>query len=227
MQRLLLFMGAFPLLSPLLQAHDLVTTAITWDREVSRIVYERCASCHHPRGPAFSLMSYTEARPWAAAIKDDVLHRRMPPWGAVKGFGEFRNDQALTPEELEFITGWAEGGVPEGDPKDLPPAPKFEENPGLPHPRGGLMVNGNAKLAHAMVLDGLLPQSVPANASMKIFAQFPDGSLHPLLWLQNYDARYQHVFLLRKPLSLPSGAMIHGLPENASLLLIPANSDAP
>jgi cytochrome c len=42
MQRLLFFIG---LLAPL-QAHDLITTAVTWDRDVSRIVYARCASCH-------------------------------------------------------------------------------------------------------------------------------------------------------------------------------------
>ena len=52
----------------------------------------------------------------------------MPPWGAVKGFGDFRNDQALTPEQLELIVSWADGGVPEGEEKDLPPPPKFDES---------------------------------------------------------------------------------------------------
>ena len=45
----------------------------------------------------------------------------MPPWGAVKGFGAFRDDQSLTPEQLELIVDWEEGGAPEGEPKDLPP----------------------------------------------------------------------------------------------------------
>ena len=219
MQRLLFFIG---LLAPL-QAHDLVTTAVTWDRDVSRIVYARCASCHHLHGTAFSLMTYAEARPWAAAIKDDVLHRRMPPWGAVKGFGEFRNDEALTAEQLEFITSWAEGGMPEGDPKDLPPPPKFEENQ-PPDLRSALTVSGRATLDRALQLDGLLPRNVPANASMKILARLPDGSVQPLLWLQNYDPRYPHPFLLRKPLTLPPCTVIYGLKEGASLLLIRANS---
>ena len=107
--------------------HDIITTPITFDREIARIVYSRCASCHHPGGSAFSLMTYKEARPWAEAVKEEVLARRMPPWGAVKGFGDFRNDQALTPEQLEVITSWADGGVPEGEEKDLPPLPKFDE----------------------------------------------------------------------------------------------------
>ena len=64
-------------------------------------------------------MTYAVARPWAVAIKEEVLERRMPPWGAVKGFGDFRNDKALTPEQMELIISWVGGGVPEGEAKDL------------------------------------------------------------------------------------------------------------
>jgi len=67
-------------------ADDIITTPITWDREIS---HERCASCYHDGGQAFSLMTYAAARPWAVAIKQEVLERQMPPWGAVKGFGDF------------------------------------------------------------------------------------------------------------------------------------------
>jgi hypothetical protein len=31
------------------RAHD-VTTRVTWNREISRIVYARCATCHRPGG---------------------------------------------------------------------------------------------------------------------------------------------------------------------------------
>ena len=213
----LLFVG---LLAPL-QAHDIVTTAVTWDREISRIVYARCAPCHRSGGTAFTLMTYQAARPWAAAIKADALQRRMPPWGAVKGFGEFRNDQALTAEQLEFITSWTEGGLPEGDAKDLPPSPAVQPAP-QPDLRGGVLVSGTEKLARSMVLDGLWPQKVPPNSSHKIWAQLPDGSMQPLLWLKNYDQHYPHVFLLRYPLPLPAGTMIRGLEEGASILLIPS-----
>src|SRR5438045_9065579 len=96
---------------------DVITTPLPFSREISRLVYERCARCHRPGGMAFSLMTYAEARPWAAAIKEEVLERRMPPWGAVKGFGEFKDDQGLTQEQIELIANWVEGGAPEGDPK--------------------------------------------------------------------------------------------------------------
>ena len=104
----------------LARAHDVITTPITYTREIYRIFQARCFSCHRPNGAAFTLMTYSDARPWAEAIKEEVLARTMPPWGAVKGFGNFRNDQALTPEQLEVIESWADGGVPEGEPTDLP-----------------------------------------------------------------------------------------------------------
>jgi len=63
---------------------------------MSRLVFAHCASCHREGGSSFSLMTYRQARPWAVAIKDEVLERRMPPWGAVDGFGDFQNDEALT-----------------------------------------------------------------------------------------------------------------------------------
>src|SRR6266508_3833559 len=107
-------------------AHN-VGNAITWNREISRVIYQRCASCHREGGTAFSLMKYQEVQPRAVDIKEAVLSRRMPPWGAVKGFGDFRNDQALTPEQLELITSWSQGGSPEGDPKDLAAKDKLNE----------------------------------------------------------------------------------------------------
>ena len=91
------------LLCTFAHAHDVITTPITWSREILRIVYNKCASCHRPGGSAFSLITYEEARPWVVAIREETLRRTMPPWGAVKGFGDFRNDQALTPEEIDRL----------------------------------------------------------------------------------------------------------------------------
>src|SRR5215470_9257923 len=108
-------------------AHDIITTPVTWDREISRIFYSRCVACHREGGMAFSLMQYQETFPWRTAIKEEILERRMPPWGAVKGFGDFRNDQALTPEQLELVTSWSQGGSPEGEAKDLPAKDKLNE----------------------------------------------------------------------------------------------------
>jgi hypothetical protein len=109
--------------------HDIITTKVTFDREIVRLFDTHCISCHREGGTAFSLATYKDARPWAKAIGEEVLQRRMPPWGAVKGFGDFRNDQGLTAEQLELIVDWEEGGAPEGEEKDLPAQPKLGKFP--------------------------------------------------------------------------------------------------
>jgi len=202
------------------QGHDVITTAITWNREISRLVYAHCASCHHPGGMAFSLLTYKEARPWAEAIKEEVLARRMPPWGAIKGFGDFRNDQALTPEEMEILTSWADGGVPEGEDKDLAVDPKFSDPFVNTSAKDEFMVNGDVTLIKPMKVDGLLPVAVPEHGSFQIVATLPDSSVQPLLWLDDYKPQFGHPFLFRTPLELPAGTIISGVPSGAKILLL-------
>ena len=67
-----------------------------------------------------------DVQPRVVAIKAAVLSRRMPPWGAIKGFGEFRNDQALTQEQIELIVDWIQNDAPRGNNRRaLPKAPTF------------------------------------------------------------------------------------------------------
>jgi hypothetical protein len=217
---------AILLVIPAAYGHDVITTAITFDREIVRIIYDKCASCHRPGGTAFSLLTYTDARPWAVAIKEEILRRRMPPWGAVKGFGEFRNDQGLTSEELELFLSWLDGGTPEGDDKNLPPPLKLApEAPKAPL-KGTITVNGEYKLLRPFVLDGLLPKTLPPQASLQIVAELPDGSAEPLVWIDNYNPAFPHPFLFRKPLSLPAGAVLRGVPAGATLVLLPPGPPA-
>jgi hypothetical protein len=217
------FLAVFNVVAGLLNAHDIITTPITFDREIARILYSRCASCHHEGGSAFSLMTYSQARPWAVAIKEEVLTRRMPPWGAIKGFGDFRDDQALTPEQLELITNWVEGGAPEGIEKDLPPVPKWDHSHPAQVPQIGV-ISGPYTLKHDVKLGGLLPMAVPANASLRITASFPDGRIEPLLWLQNYKPQFGHPFFFRTPLALPAGTVISGVPPAAKIALLPPSA---
>ena len=92
-----------------LAAHLRETTAVTWNQTISRIMIERCGSCHYEGGTAFSLMTYDDARPWAVSIREEILSRSMPPWGAVKGFGTFRNDGALSPGQTNMIVSLGRG----------------------------------------------------------------------------------------------------------------------
>jgi hypothetical protein len=96
-------------------AHDPITTKITFAREIRAILSARCAGCHSPGGPSpMPLTTYDEVRPWARAIKEQVLTRRMPVWHAARGFGSFRNDPTLTPIEIAMLVAWVDGGLPRG-----------------------------------------------------------------------------------------------------------------
>jgi hypothetical protein len=206
-----------------LRAHDVSSTPITWNREISRIFYDRCASCHRPGGTAFSLMTYPDVQPRAVAIRDAVLSRRMPPWGAAKGFGDFRNDQALTAEQIELITDWVQDDTPKGNnPRMLPQLPKFAAPANLRVPSNGTRVTDTFTVKSTMVLDGLLPER--ADEGTQIIAVRPDGTVVPLLWLYGYDDKFRHVFLLRRPLSLEAGTIIRGVKPPASVLLLPAST---
>jgi mono/diheme cytochrome c family protein len=200
--------------------HDVITTKITFDREIIRIVYARCASCHREGGSAFSLTTYDEARPWAKAMQEEVLEQRMPPWGAVKGFGEFRDDQALTPEQIELVADWVEGGAPEGEPKDLPKPPVFTPVSAQAQGPRQPVQGGDFKLTRALKLAGIQPEKVAADVSFQVTAELPDGSIQPLLWLQPFKSAYSHPFWFRSPLSLPPGTVIHGVPQTTTVSLL-------
>jgi hypothetical protein len=219
---LVLFGALLAALPGTVSGHDVITTKITFDREIIRIVYARCAICHREGGSAFSLTSYSDARPWAKAIQEEVLERRMPPWGAVKGFGDFRGDEALTPEQIELIGDWVEGGSPEGELKDLPETPKWAAPTPPPHGSAKLAVSGEFKLRQPFDLAGIRPTKIDAGASFQMIAELPDGSIQPLLWLQPYKPVFGHPFWLRVPLVLPAGTVIRGLPLGAAVDLLPA-----
>jgi hypothetical protein len=102
--------------------------AATFSKEVAPIFFARCAGCHRPNDIApMSLLDYRSARPWAKAIREVVMTRKMPPWFADPHVGSFANDARLSDSEMETIKAWVDGGAAEGDPKDLPPAPIYVE----------------------------------------------------------------------------------------------------
>ncbi len=190
-------------------AHDVITTKVTWSREISRLVYKRCASCHREGGSSFSLMTYEAARPWAKAIKEEALERRMPPWGAVKGFGSFKDDQGLTQEDLEVISDWVEGGSPEGDPAALPKPPDFRLPSSRPSKTGPeLIVDGSLTLKQSIALAEIHPKAVLESLSIQLVAEKPDGTVEPLLWLYNYKPQFDHAYYFKSPVSLPAGTKI-------------------
>src|SRR5579871_2074443 len=101
---------------------------ITFHKDVEPILQTRCQTCHRPGEAApMPLLTYTDARPWAKAIKQAVLTRRMPPWSADESVGHFRNDRRLSDAEIATLANWADAGAPEGNSTDAPAPLEFTE----------------------------------------------------------------------------------------------------
>lgn len=100
--------------------------SVTFADDVAPVLYENCATCHRPEGPApFSLLGYDAAREKASDIAEAVRDRYMPPWLPEAGHRAFAGERRLTPEQIDLIGRWAEAGAPAGDLDRAPPAPEF------------------------------------------------------------------------------------------------------
>jgi hypothetical protein len=90
-------------------SHGAVTTTVYFDREIVRILNNRCVMCHTEGGLSFPLSTYEETWLRGRSIRTEVLRRHMPPWPAVAGYGRFANDNGLTLRETQFLVSWVEG----------------------------------------------------------------------------------------------------------------------
>ena len=104
--------------------HNPTTTTVLFNREIATLLQRKCVQCHADGKMAMPLVTFDQTRPWAEAIKEEALARRMPPWPAERGYGTFSNDIGLTPREFEFLISWIDGGVPEG----TTPPPAFVDH---------------------------------------------------------------------------------------------------
>ncbi len=107
----------------------------TFYKNVLPVMQSRCQECHRPGEAApMSFLTYKEVRPWAKAIREAVITRKMPPWPADPHFGKFSNDRSLSREEIDTLVAWADGGAQEGDPAEAPKAVHFVEGWGIHTP---------------------------------------------------------------------------------------------
>jgi hypothetical protein len=104
------------------------TSPVSFHKDVVPILQKHCQGCHRPGeiGP-MPLLTYTQARPWAKAIKAAVASEKMPPWFADPKYGHFENDRRLSAAELSTLVAWVDQGAPEGNQKDAPPPLTFQD----------------------------------------------------------------------------------------------------
>jgi hypothetical protein len=104
---------------------------VTFTKDIAPILQRACQNCHRPGslGP-MSLLTYNDARPWAKAIKQQVVQRNMPPWYIDRAVGiqKFKNDGSLSDQEIATIAQWADGGAPMGNAADMPAPRVFDDS---------------------------------------------------------------------------------------------------
>lgn len=115
---------------PALAAQQVIPErTVNYSKDIAPILYRNCTGCHHPNDIApMSLLTYKDARPWAAAIRQAVVQRIMPPWHADPHYGKFANDPRLSDADIETISTWVKQGAKEGNPTDLPPKPTYTDD---------------------------------------------------------------------------------------------------
>lgn len=121
------------------------------------------------------LLTYGDTRPWAKAIRQAVVTRKMPPWFADPNYGHFANDRSLSKQEIATLANWAEAGAMEGDAKDGPPPRTW--------PQGWNIGTPDAVLE--------TPQAFPIPASGEIEYQYIILPTHfsEDKWVQNVEVR--------------------------------------
>lgn len=94
---------------------------VTYSNQISRVFQKHCVECHRDGEIApFALSNYDEVAGWAETIAEVLEDRRMPPWHATAGHGDFANARVMSKEERDLVFRWVEDGAPEGDPAMLP-----------------------------------------------------------------------------------------------------------
>lgn len=144
----------------------------TYYADVAPILRKRCQSCHRPGEIGkMSLLTYAQVRPWAKAIREAVLRKRMPPWFAESGSAKLDHDPRLTPEEIATIDTWVKASAPAGNPASMPPSPPSEEL--------------------AFDLDWRMPQAVPVPATGELPYQFVilPQKIDRERWVQSVEIR--------------------------------------
>ncbi|MSU40495.1 MAG: redoxin domain-containing protein [Pedosphaera sp.] len=110
-----------------------VTTAVTYHRDVARILQQNCVQCHHAGGIApFSLEDITEVKDRAKTIRRVIEQRQMPPWFAAPiaegAQNPWANDCSLSTRDKADLLAWlSSADRPVGNPADAPAPLKFTD----------------------------------------------------------------------------------------------------
>ncbi len=100
---------------------------ITYHDQISRIVQQKCQTCHRQDGVGpFPFETYEEVYARRGMIQYVIENNIMPPWFA-DSIGHWSNDRSLTDGQRDTMLTWIERGAPAGNPKDTPDPKTYAE----------------------------------------------------------------------------------------------------
>lgn len=145
---------------------------------VAPILISKCITCHSPGqiGP-WSMDNYAKVKGWASMVREVVLKRRMPPWGADPHYRKLRDDISLTPQEIRAINDWAVAGAPRGDGADPLLTAARPTNQTWPLGKPDL------------ILSGKNPRHIPAHGKSYYVKWKPMQFIDQDVWVRAYSWR--------------------------------------
>jgi hypothetical protein len=122
-----------------------------------------------------SLVTYADARKYAANMKAMTSARKMPPWFADPNIGKWANDPSLTDAQIATIAAWADAGAPAGNPDDAPPPRRWTQGWNIPEPD--------------LVLQMPTPVSIPAAGDVPYTYEIVPTGFTEDKWVQASEVR--------------------------------------
>jgi hypothetical protein len=74
--------------------------------------------------------------------------------------------------------------------------------------KNGERIRAEATIKTASTISAMWPRLGPGARSLEVSAIRPDGSVEPMLWVNNYRAQWPAPYILKEPLTLPAGTRL-------------------
>ena len=93
----------------------------------------------------------------------------------------------------------------------------------------GERMRAETTIKSASTIASLWPRLGPGARSLEVTAIRPDGSVEPMLWVNNYRAEWPAPYILKEPVTLPAGTRLlmtayYDNPSDAALVAKPSVS---
>ena len=194
-------------------------TAVTYHRDVARILQQNCVRCHHDQGIApFPLDDLASVKDHAKTIKRVLAEGTMPPWFAAApkdgGSSPFANDCSLASKDKSDLLAWIDSkDRPLGNAAEAPAPLKFDGEWSIGKPDAIIPLSK----AYTVKASGVMPYQTDV-----VTTDFAEDK-----WVKAYEiiptARdvVHHVIVMAHA---PGAKLVGGGAENYWAIYVPGNS---